>query len=537
MALSLLLALFAACQDATSQGGDASGWGEVRLSMQLPADAPPMGVLVFDEQGKEVRRFLDLSMLPSPLSLPLGRYRISLQPQQSMGAGFGQLPYQGQTGLFEVAAGKPATPQVSFALPGVRLALKAATGLRYALQAKAGTDVLAFSEQEGRTAYFPAAETLLLEGQASAPAAMPFAFKLTGLQPGMYCQLELQQEGGRMLLKGMPQGVQVQELLSVQKPAYVTSQGFFVKDGGLYDANGVRFLMRGVNNPHFWYDGYGRYEAYNALTAIASLKANTVRIVWQASWKDADWKDNIAKGDTEAAMLSKIIGRCVQLGMVPMVELHDATGKTDKESMLALARYYTRPDILAVLQQYERYLLVNIANEWSGSGETYRQGYQEAVALMRAAGIRHTIVIDANGWGQNMDALLTYGPGLLEQDPEHNLLFSTHMYELWDTPTRVKDKLKAAKDLGLPMIVGEFGFQHGSPVKAVAWEAILQACQDNGQGYLGWSWKGNGGGVEYLDLSEDWAGKSLTTWGNNLFYHAQGIDKTARPATVFNQQP
>jgi mannan endo-1,4-beta-mannosidase len=39
---------------------------------------------------------------------------------------------------------------------------------------------------------------------------------------------------------------------------------------------------------------------------------------------------------------------------------------------------------------------------------------------------------------------------------------------------------------------------------------LMKYCQKIGVGYLGWSWKGNGGGVEYLDIAKEWDGRKLS---------------------------
>jgi hypothetical protein len=51
--------------------------------------------------------------------------------------------------------------------------------------------------------------------------------------------------------------------------------------------------------------------------------------------------------------------------------------------------------------------VVNVANEWSD--DDWLAGYEAAIAEMRNAGIRHTLVIDANGWRQTRDDRSDWG--------------------------------------------------------------------------------------------------------------------------------
>ena len=47
------------------------------------------------------------------------------------------------------------------------------------------------------------------------------------------------------------------------------------------------------------------------------------------------------------------------------------------------------------------------------------------------------------------------------------------------------------------------------------YDVLLETANRYGIGYLAWSWTGNGGGVEYLDLV-DRRTLALTEWGVNL---------------------
>jgi len=294
------------------------------------------------------------------------------------------------------------------------------------------------------------------------------------------------------------------------------TDGFSVKDGLLYDAYGGEFVMRGVNNAHAWFDGYAQYYAWQALDNIQSYGTNTIRVVWDTK--------------SSPALLADVLHRIVELKMVPMVELHDSTGIRTDESLLTTAAYWTKPEVLAVLEQFRAYLLVNIANEWSG-GDSYSATYTTVIGNLRAAGIRHTLVIDASGYGQNAQSLVDAAPVLLEADPEHNLLFSIHMYDLFTDPARVDSVLEEAKQKKIPYIVGEFGTELNG--KAVAWSEILAKCQELGLGYIAWSWMGNDSDTAHLDMADAWEGP-LTTWGHDVMDGANGITATAKRASIFD---
>jgi hypothetical protein len=352
----------------------------------------------------------------------------------------------------------------------------------------------------------------------------------------------------------------------VARPNYVDSSGFFVFEGRLYDKHGNDFVMRGLNNAHAWYDTAGRNFAMAALDDISNYGFNTVRIVWET---------DAANSDLTVSLLHQIIDCVVQLDMVPMVELHDVTGvpqgffrhietgeladwstitalpgweedpravleqfsplpddeanEMANDLLLDMAKYYARDDVKEVLRKYEDYLLINIANEWSG--QDYYGGYRAAIEHLRDAGLNHTLVLDANGWGQNGNVILEQGERLLEADPQHNLLFSVHMYEAYAERASITAMLEGATELELPIIVGEFGPEHSG--QAIDVEFIFQESARLGTGYLSWSWKGNSADLSTLDMSLDWEGESLTAWGTTVVEAPMGVSDTSERASVF----
>ncbi|MBR8534055.1 cellulase family glycosylhydrolase [Carboxylicivirga sediminis] len=304
-----------------------------------------------------------------------------------------------------------------------------------------------------------------------------------------------------------------------------TSNGFTTTAGRLLDANGQPFIIRGVNVPHAWFEE----PSYEALRAIAAHDVNCVRIVWEAT--------------LPPAKLERIIQRCVNLKMIPMLELHDATGDTSAMKLLSLARYFTSAEMLQMLKKYERYVLVNIANEWgdhSVTGIFWSEAYQKCVSLMREAGYTSTIVIDAPGWGQNIQPIIDYGQQLVEFDSQHNLLFSIHMYGSWNDENVIERKLNEVSAADLPLVVGEFGYCFNSGDNNLGCKVnhreIMQCCEDLDMGYLAWSWTGNNAENRWLDLVEytDW--KTLTWWGKEVFYSPHGISNTAVKASVFTEE-
>jgi mannan endo-1,4-beta-mannosidase len=230
-----------------------------------------------------------------------------------------------------------------------------------------------------------------------------------------------------------------------------------------------------------------------------------------------------------------------------MVELHDVTCKTTASSILDMANYWAGKASFLTKPEIARFILINIANEWGDWAMANKDqvawfnAYKPAVDAIRKAGINTTLVIDAPGCGQdirNGETLMNYAKNLQASDPKHNLLFSVHMYCEWavGASSDASVALPAIKNAGIPIIVGEFGYQHDNNhggLCDIPESVIISTCQPNGIGWLAWSWKGNGQPVPYLDLSKDWAGTDLSDWGKTVVDGPFGT-KTAKPASVFS---
>ena len=302
------------------------------------------------------------------------------------------------------------------------------------------------------------------------------------------------------------------------------SQGFTISGTQLLDARKNEFIIRGVNNPHRWF----YRESLKSLKELNRLNVNCIRIIWTS--------------DGNAGKLDNILRNCIQLGMIPMIELHDATGSNKTDLLMKLVSYYTSDKIKDVLKKYEKYLLLNVANEWGDHhlpGETWKSTYMHAIDSLRNAGYICPIVIDAPGWGQNLEIVLQYGKILINHDPLKNILFSVHMYFYWNNPDKIEKELQKAHDMQLPLIVGEFGYNYdngNNNLKCmVDHKTVLRKCQELGYGYMPWSWSGNNNDNAWLNMCDpnDW--KTLTWWGRQLFEDENGITRTAKKASVFIQ--
>lgn len=309
------------------------------------------------------------------------------------------------------------------------------------------------------------------------------------------------------------------ESKAAQEEALRDAMGFYVDGNTLYDANGNPFIMRGVNHGHAWFTG----ELETTLSALEELGCNTVRVV-------------LADGEqwtkTSLEELEMVIESCKAHNLVAVLEVHDATCKSETTSLIEAAQFFV--DAKEVLIGQEDYVILNIANEWGGYNQfvTWRKGYCKAIPMLRDAGLAHTIMVDCPSGGQQAIAIQKEGAEIFESDSIENVMFAVHMYgTAGGSAEKIEKNLKYATDMGFCVCVGEFGHNHSDG--DIDEDYVMEYCQKNSIGYLAWSWKGNASPVEYLDLSLTWDGSELSQWGKTVFEGPNGIGKTAKLCSVF----
>lgn len=304
--------------------------------------------------------------------------------------------------------------------------------------------------------------------------------------------------------------------------------GFYVDGVTLRDANQNPFVMRGTNYAYTWYSWDGQTEA--ALKEISGYGANCVRIVL------GDGQKYTANS---AGEIANLIALCEKYQLVAIFEVHDATGLDDADSLHRAATYFATT-VKSALVGHENTAIINIANEWQGSTNdtAWQSAYIGAVKILRDAGLKHCIMCDAGGWGQGATTVINGGKAVLESDPEHNVMFSVHMYgTAGGNAATIKNIIDSMRTRNLCLVIGEFGFNHSDGDVDEGY--IMSYCQETATGWMAWSWYGNGGGVEYLDMSSANAGGTLSAnWGEVVINGKNGWKETAQKCTVFTgEQP
>ena len=323
--------------------------------------------------------------------------------------------------------------------------------------------------------------------------------------------------------------------------------GFHTDGVRLLDANGKEFLMRGYNYSYAWQKDY--WDA--AFKTAKKYNCNALRIQLSDGQKDLG-------GYCNANQVSDLIKSCKDNHFIGVFNVQDTGGGNDANVLLHAADYWVGIKNAVIGQ--EKYCIVNIGNEWMGSpgrdcnGEwgDYQENlwsdtYIEAVRRIRSAGIKNTLMIDCNGYGQYADIIWKEGQRILDEDKKYfedgkpNIIFSIHFYEkacYWDyekgVGSRVAHSIDKALSIGAPVCIGEYAYSRKSEEWKMDWETIQDYSKTMNIGYLGWSFTGNGDAESQgLDMFNS-DGSQMYKNGECIILHPNdGIQATSVICSVY----
>ena len=294
----------------------------------------------------------------------------------------------------------------------------------------------------------------------------------------------------------------------VARPTYNTGHGLFVRDGKLYDSNGVEFRIRGVNLWH--YD-----STEHSGPGIARSNANAVRVPL-----DVPSVPTSTFVSTVQTYLSEQVVVIPTIFRVPGSRRPLGRSASTADLAATVENWVTNFGYYAAM---EHHLIINVANEWGPrASETWALAYERAIARLREAGYRVPIMIDSGGWGQDTGDLLRYAKVVFDSDPQKNVIFSFHVYrglgDAW-TPTSLNVfalQLKAlSASAGMVFVFGEFGPGRniGPSATMLTPQQVIRAAEAAGIGWMGWAWDAN----NLPDGASNNDGFSMTLHGPGIY--------------------
>src|SRR4051812_5969417 len=289
----------------------------------------------------------------------------------------------------------------------------------------------------------------------------------------------------------------VASVLTFTGPAFAAT-GLHISGQNIVEANGQKFIMRGINHEHTWFA--------NQTSSFANIKAtgaNTVRVVLSGG----RWTANTASD------VANVVSLCKANRLICVLEDHDTTGYGEDSAAYTLDQavdyWISLKDVLA---GQENYIVINIGNEPIGNTNPgqWTSATAAAVRRMRSNGFQHLLMVDAPNWGQDWsNTMRDNAQPVLDADSQHNTVLSIHMYDVYNTAATIKDYLNQIEAKGWPLVIGEFGWHQSA--SNVDDQTVMSEAVARGLGYLGWSWAGNND--PYLDMTVNFDPAQLSTWG------------------------
>jgi len=329
----------------------------------------------------------------------------------------------------------------------------------------------------------------------------------------------------------------IQSGSDVARPAYNTGHGLFVRNGKLYDSNGIEFRIRGVNLCHFDSTGHSG-------PGIARSNANAVRVaLYLSSVPTSRYASTVQTyiSDSEVAIPTMFY--------VPGTTKTLSGDQSTADLAATVTNWVTNFRYYAPMQHH---LIINVANEWGPiDSSTWATAYETAIARLRAAGYSTPIMIDTGGWGQDVSDLLSYAKRVFDSDPQKNIIFSFHVYrglsQVW-TPASLNAfalQLRAlSASTGMAFVFAEFGPGRdlGPSPTLLTPQQVIGAAEAAGIGWMGWAWdvnnlpngaSNNSGFSMTLDGPGMYTAPSdLTTYGKEMVLSNYALVR-ARKATDF----
>jgi hypothetical protein len=265
----------------------------------------------------------------------------------------------------------------------------------------------------------------------------------------------------------------------------------------LYDANGEKVVIRGIEE-----------FQNNYIDQIAKTGANAYRLAY----------------DVNAEELDRLLYKAV-------AEHNMIVSLMVSQNLETVSRW-NRPDIKAVLKNYESHIVMMVHGEGpynardAGATGRWLGDVKRIIQMVRSYGYRCPLEILSNGWGQNLLILLDHGREVIDSDPLRNIILGCQMYA--DTRPdgnnrmTVEQAIQAIVKSGLPIQLGACPFT-GADCKplnngpADNWIRVWNGTYENEIGCYYWCWSGSPSWLPACDgLSRDGSYGNWTAYGEEI---------------------
>ena len=253
-----------------------------------------------------------------------------------------------------------------------------------------------------------------------------------------------------------------------------------VKGTDLVDQNGKLYQLKGVSTHGLaWFPQYVNKEAFQ--TFRDDWNANLIRLAMYTGEGGGYCTD----GDQAALkdLVDKGVDYASELGMYVIIDWHILSDSNPKQNQDEAIAFFDE-----MSKKYADYknVLYEICNEPNGgtSWSDIKEYAEAVIPVIRKNAGDAVIIVGTPTWSQDVDAAAA--------DPltgEKNLMYTLHFYAATHKDN-LRDKLKNARNAGLPIIISEFSICDASGNGGLDYDsanAWFQMIEDYNLSYAGWN--------------------------------------------------
>lgn len=287
-----------------------------------------------------------------------------------------------------------------------------------------------------------------------------------------------------------------------------------VQGKNIVDKNGKIFQIRGVSTHGINLTSV--FHRYINADSLAFMRdqwgVNAIRIARYTPNNDATWVKGIDDWD---ALIEEKIQMVIDAGLYVVIDWHVLKPGNPNECKNQALAYFQR--MATKFKDYD-HVIYEICNEPNGADVTWNDVVkpyaEEVIDAIRAIDQEAIIAVGSSTWSQDLDQVAT---NRIKGDK--NLVYTLHFYATTHKE-HLRNKLKAAIDAELPVLISEFGACRADGDgdidndEATKWMNLLNQYRI---GYMIWqlSNKAEGSSLIRNDVTKysDWDNNELTAHG------------------------
>ena len=248
----------------------------------------------------------------------------------------------------------------------------------------------------------------------------------------------------------------------------------------LVDQNGKPYQLRGVSTHGIaWFPQYVNKDSFK--TFRDEWGTNLIRLAMYTGEGGGYCTDG--DQDELKALVEKGVDAATELGMYVIIDWHILSDNNPKQNQDEAIAFFNE-----MAQKYADYknVLFEICNEPNGgiSWSDIKEYAAAVIPVIRKYAKDAIIIVGTPTWSQDVDAAA--------QDPiedEKNLMYTLHFYAATHKEN-LRDKLKTARNAGLPIFISEFSICDASGNGGIDYDsadAWFQLIEDDNLSYAAWN--------------------------------------------------